>query len=91
MPAQTVSIAVGIQAVQQNALGLLHRAVWQIFSAACRNKHLLELDALTVHYQEIKIVGSSGGDPSDMAATLKAIADNDIDAGNYVAARWLAG
>jgi len=39
-----------------------------------------------VHYREIKVVGSSGGDPSDMTATLDAIAKKDIDAGNYVAA-----
>jgi D-arabinose 1-dehydrogenase-like Zn-dependent alcohol dehydrogenase len=44
------------------------------------------VDALAVHYREIKLVGSSGGDPSDMAATLEAIYKGDIDAGNYVAA-----
>ena len=31
-------------------------------------------------------MGSSGGDPSDMTATLKAICANEIDPGNYVAA-----
>ena len=67
-------------------LGCLPTAVWQIFSAACRAaKHLLQLDALAVHYREIKVVGSSGGDPSDMTATLAAIAAGDIDPGNYVA------
>ena len=39
-----------------------------------------------MHYREIKLVGSSGGDPSDMAATLEAINKGDIDPGNYVAA-----
>jgi len=38
-----------------------------------------------VHYNEIKLVGSSGGEPSDLAAALQAVAKNDIDAGNYVA------
>ena len=38
-----------------------------------------------MHYREIKVVGSSGGDPSDMAETLKAIHKKEIDPGNYVA------
>ena len=41
---------------------------------------------MKVHYQEIKFVGSSGGEPSDMATTLQAIHNGDIDPGNYVAA-----
>ncbi|MDO8304078.1 MAG: zinc-binding dehydrogenase [Sedimentisphaerales bacterium] len=85
--ADDIILAVGIQPVQQNALGLLAPGgVANLFGGLPRGKHLLELDALAVHYQEIKVVGSSGGDPSDMAATLKAIADSDIDPGNYVAA-----
>ena len=44
------------------------------------------MDALKVHYNEIKFVGSSGGEPSDMTETLNAIHNNDIDPGNYVAA-----
>jgi L-sorbose 1-phosphate reductase len=85
--ADDIILAVGIQPVQQNALGLLAPGgVANLFGGLPRGKHLLELDALAVHYQEIKVVGSSGGDPSDMAATLDAIADGDIDPGNYVAA-----
>ncbi|MCD6394450.1 MAG: hypothetical protein J7M40_13190, partial [Planctomycetes bacterium] len=57
-----------------------------LFGGLPRGEHVLDLDALAVHYREIKLVGSSGGDPSDMAATLKAIYNGDIDAGNYVAA-----
>ncbi len=85
--ADDIVLAVGIQSVQQNALGLLAPGgVANLFGGLPRGKHLLELDALAVHYQEIKIVGSSGGDPSDMAATLRAIAGGDIAPGNYVAA-----
>jgi threonine dehydrogenase-like Zn-dependent dehydrogenase len=85
--ADDIILAVGIQPVQQNALGLLAPGgVANLFGGLPRGKHLLELDALAVHYQEIKVVGSSGGDPSDMSATLKAIATGDIDPGNYVAA-----
>ena len=85
--ADDIILAVGVNEVQQNALELLARGgVANLFGGLPRGKHTLKLDALAVHYDEIKVVGSSGGEPSDMAATLKAIADNDIDVGNYVAA-----
>ena len=48
--------------------------------------HILEVDGRAVHYREIKLVGSSGGEPSDMSATLQAINKREIDPGNYVAA-----
>jgi threonine dehydrogenase-like Zn-dependent dehydrogenase len=85
--ADDVILAVGINAVQQQALELLGEGgVANLFGGLPRGKHILSLDAIAVHYNEIKVVGSSGGDPSDMAATLKAIAQGDIDPGNYVAA-----
>ena len=85
--ADDIILAVGIQSVQQNALRLLAAGgVANLFGGLPRGKHILELDALAVHYQEVKLVGSSGGEPSDMTATLKAIAEEEIDPGNYVAA-----
>lgn len=85
--ADDIILAVGVNPVQQNALDLLAAGgVANLFGGLPKGKHMLQMDALKVHYQEIKFVGSSGGEPSDMAATLKAIHDNDIDAGNYVAA-----
>lgn len=84
--ADDVIMAVGVQAVQQEALGLLGRGgVANLFGGLPRGKHMLALDAIAVHYNEIKVVGSSGGEPSDMAATLEAIASGEIDPGNYVA------
>jgi threonine dehydrogenase-like Zn-dependent dehydrogenase len=84
--ADDMILAVGVQPVQQNALGLLAAGgVANLFGGLPKGKHLLQVDALKVHYQEIKLVGSSGGEPSDMAATLEAIYKNDIDPGNYVA------
>jgi len=85
--ADDIILSVGVNQVQQDALELLSAGgVANLFGGLPKGKHILELDALAVHYQEIKVVGSSGGDPSDMAATLKAIVNNDIDPGNYVAA-----
>lgn len=85
--ADDIILAVGINPVQQHALTLLAAGgVANLFGGLPKGKHLLQVDALAVHYQEIKLVGSSGGEPSDMAATLQAIVNGDIDPGNYVAA-----
>ena len=85
--ADDIILAVGVNAVQQNALSLLAPGgVANLFGGLPRGKHILQMDALAVHYREIKFVGSSGGDPSDMTATLQAIHHGDIDPGNYVAA-----
>jgi len=84
--ADDVILAIGINPVQQKALELLGKGgVANLFGGLPRGKHLLQLDAIAVHYNEIKLVGSSGGEPSDLAAALEAVAKNDIDAGNYVA------
>ncbi len=73
--ADDIILAVGAQAVQQQALGLLAKGgVANLFGGLPRGKHILEIDAIAVHYNEIKVVGSSGGEPSDMAATLESIA-----------------
>jgi len=83
--ADDIILAVGVQPVQQAALELLGRGgVANLFGGLPRGKHLLQLDAIEVHYNEIKVVGSSGGDPSDLAATIEAIASGEVDAGNYV-------
>lgn len=85
--ADDIILAVGINPVQQSALELLAAGgVANLFGGLPKGKHVLQMDALKVHYQEIKFVGSSGGEPSDMAATLEAIKNEDIDPGNYVAA-----
>jgi threonine dehydrogenase-like Zn-dependent dehydrogenase len=85
--ADDIILAVGDNAAQQHALGLLAKGgVANLFGGLPLGQHILKLDALAVHYNEIKLVGSSGGEPSDMAATLQEIADKQIDPGNYVAA-----
>ena len=85
--ADDIVLAVGIQSVQQQALGLLGKGgVANLFGGLPRGQHLLQLDAIAVHYDEIRVVGSSGGEPSDLKATLDAIACQDIDPGKYVCA-----
>lgn len=83
--ADDIILAVGINPVQQSALELLGKGgVANLFGGLPKGQHVLQLDALRVHYDEIKLVGSSGGAPSDLSETLKAIARGDFDAGNYV-------
>ena len=85
--ADDIIMAVGIRAVQQKALAMLGRGgVANLFGGLPRGEHLLELDAIAVHYRDIKVVGSSGGGPGDLVGALKAIAEGRIDPGNYVAA-----
>ena len=85
--ADDIILALSNNEVQQNAIGLLARGgVANLFGGLPRGDHMLKLDALSVHYDEIKVVGSSGGEPSDMIETLEAIETRQIDPGNYVAA-----
>jgi len=83
--ADDIILAVGVQPVQQHALTLLGKGgVANLFGGLPKGKNLLQIDAISFHYDEIKVVGSSGGAPSDLAAALAAIAAGDIDPGNYV-------
>ncbi len=80
-------LALSVNAEQQRALGLLaFDGVANLFGGLKPGDHILQLDARAVHYREIRVVGSSGGDPSDVAGALQAMADGQIDPGNYVAA-----
>ncbi len=84
--ADDIILAVGIQPVQQNALTLLGKGgVANFFGGLPKGKNMLQIDAIAIHYNEIKVAGSSGGDPYDMQATLEAIYNKDVDPGNYVA------
>ncbi len=83
--ADDIILAVGVQPVQQHALTMLGKGgVANLFGGLPKGKNMLQIDAIAVHYDEIKLVGSSGGEPSDLKVALDAIASGDIDAGNYV-------
>ena len=80
-------LALGVRGEHQRALGLLAPGgVADLFGGLPKGEHLLQLNSVDVHYREVRVVGSSGGEPSDMAATLRAVSDGEIDPGNYVAA-----
>ncbi|MDP6524841.1 MAG: zinc-binding dehydrogenase [Kiritimatiellia bacterium] len=80
-------LALGIRKEHQKALALLAQdGVVNLFGGLPLGNHILELDSRDVHYREVHVVGSSGGDASDVAKTVGAIAAGEIDPGNYVAA-----
>jgi L-iditol 2-dehydrogenase len=80
-----VVVAVGARRAQQESFELLGRGgVVNFFGGLPRGDHMLELDSLAVHYREIRVVGSSGGDPWDMKDTVDLLASGWIDGGNYV-------
>jgi len=85
MGADDIVFAVGVQPVQQAGLELLGKGgVANLFGGLPKGKNILQVDAIAVHYNEIKLVGSSGGEPSDMKAVLDAYVADEIDPGNYV-------
>ncbi len=85
--ADDVIVSLGIGKVQEYAVSLLAPGgVANFFGGAKVGEHLITLDARRVHYDSISVVGSSGGDPSDVATALGLLCDGTIDAGNYIAA-----
>ena len=85
--ADDIIVAVGIRSLQERAFELLASGgVANLFGGLKKGDHMLSLDARRIHYESVMAVGSSGGDPSDVATALSLIEDGTIDAGNYIAA-----
>jgi threonine dehydrogenase-like Zn-dependent dehydrogenase len=83
--ADDIIVAVGSQETQQEALSqLAFSGVLNLFGGLRRGDHHLTLDSLEVHYREVQLVGSSGGDAWDMRATLDLLASRQISGENYV-------
>ncbi len=87
LDADDIIVAVGDNRAQQQAFGLLGPGgVINLFGGLSKAERFLQIDSRQVHYEEIKIIGSSGGDPSDLAEALGVLAGGAIDPGNYVSA-----
>jgi threonine dehydrogenase-like Zn-dependent dehydrogenase len=84
--ADDIIIAVGNPPLQEQAQQWLARGgVLDLFAGLKRGEHRIGLDTLRVHYDEIKVVGSSGGTPADMAATLRLITQGDFQVSRHLA------
>jgi len=85
--ADDVIVALGIAKLQEQSLTwLAPGGVANFFGGAKAGEHMIAVDARRIHYDSIAAVGSSGGDPSDIAKALSLLAGGAIDAGNYIAA-----
>jgi threonine dehydrogenase-like Zn-dependent dehydrogenase len=85
--ADDIIVAVGSNQVQQQAFSLLNtKAVINLFGGLSVTDRFLQVDSRQVHYDEIKIIGSSGGDAADVYAALQAFCEHWLDPGNYVSA-----
>lgn len=83
--ADDIIAAVGVRQVQTESQQWLARGgVLNLFGGLKRGEHLIELDTLRVHYDEIRLCGSSGGSPADVAEALRMVAADEIDPGMHL-------
>jgi L-iditol 2-dehydrogenase len=83
--ADDIIVAVGSRALQNQAQSWLARGgILNLFGGLKRGEHVLELDSLRVHYDEVQVVGSSGGSPADVAEALRMTAAGQFDPGQHL-------
>ena len=85
--ADDIIVAVGVRQVQEQAMSLLAPGgVANLFGGLRKGEHVISVDSRRIHYDSVTAVGSSGGDPSDVAKALSLLADGAVEAGSYIGA-----
>ncbi|MCA1809318.1 MAG: zinc-binding dehydrogenase [Kiritimatiellia bacterium] len=83
--ADDIIAAVGVRQVQMECQQHLAKGgVLNLFGGLKRGEHIIDLDTLRVHYDEIRLCGSSGGSPADVAEALRMVAAGEIDPGRHL-------
>ena len=83
--ADDIIVAVGSRKLQIECQQWLAKGgVLNLFGGLKRGEHIIDLDTLRVHYDEIRLCGSSGGTPADMAEALRMVSKNEFDTGAYL-------
>ena len=83
--ADDIIVAVGVRALQIQAQAWLARGgTLNLFGGLKKGEHIIDLDTLRVHYDDIRVVGSSGGSPADIAETLRMVAAGECDPGLHM-------
>lgn len=83
--ADDIIAAVGVRQVQMESQQWLARGgVLNLFGGLKRGEHIIDLDTLRVHYDEIRLCGSSGGSPADVAEALRMVAAEEVDPGLHL-------
>ncbi len=78
-------VAVGVGKLQEQSIQMLAPyGVANFFGGTRPQDSLISVDARKIHYENASMVGSSGGDPSDVKAVMELIADGVISPNNYV-------
>jgi L-iditol 2-dehydrogenase len=77
--------ALGVAAVQEESLNYLAKGgVAVFFGGAKAGESLITVDTRRIHYDSISMVGSSGGDPSDVRAVMELLEQGEISPERYV-------
>ena len=83
--ADDLIIAVANAGLQTQAQQWLARGgVLDLFAGLKRGEHQIPLDTLRVHYDDIRVVGSSGGAPADVAETLRLVSSGGIEVSRHL-------
>ena len=83
--ADDIIVAVGVRDLQIRAQAWLSRGgTLNLFGGLKKGEHVIDLDTLRVHYDDIRVVGSSGGSPADIAETLRIVAAGEFDPGLHM-------
>jgi len=83
--ADDIIAAVGVRNIQIECQQWLAKGgVLNLFGGLKRGEHILDLDSLRVHYDEIRLCGSSGGAPADVAEALRMVTAGEIDPGQHL-------
>lgn len=78
-------VALGIGKVQAESINYLAPyGVANFFGGTRPHDSQITLDARRIHYDNVSMVGSSGGDPSDVVAVMQLLNAGRIDPGPYV-------
>ena len=77
--------ALGIAKIQEESLAYLAKGgVAAFFGGARAGESLITVDTRRIHYDNISMVGSSGGDPSDVHAVMALLEKGEISPELYV-------
>jgi L-iditol 2-dehydrogenase len=78
-------VALGTAKVQEQSTGYLAKGgIASFFGGAKLGESLINVDTRRIHYDRISMVGTSGGDPSDVQAVMKLLEAKEVSPGRYV-------
>ncbi len=77
--------ALSVAKVQEESISYLSKGgIAVLFGGTKAQESLITVDARRIHYDSVSIVGSSGGEPSDVQVVMKLIEQGEISPGTYV-------